>query len=221
MKTHLRHMSLPLRLLHGLVASAVLVAGALDAGGQGTITFSGRVAFGDTNYYELGMSFQVAVPTPGTGSPNHDGLVISPAITYPWNTPSNSTPYMLFFQQFSPDDYVAFSLTDGSTFGLTSVQLADPSSPSYSALPITFKGFKADGSIIRETFTTPGAGANSLLNYQFNSSFASGLTSVNILATRWAMDNLVFTVPEPDSATLLVTGLLAFSIRAGRGRGKR
>jgi hypothetical protein len=120
---------------------------------------------------------------------------------------------MLFYQQFSPDDYVSFGLTNGSAFGLTSVQLADPNSPSLSPVPITFLGHLSGGGTVTNTFTTPGGGATTFQNYTFNSAFASGLTHVDILATRWAMDNLVFTVPEPSAACLLFLGggLLAYA----------
>ena len=182
--------------------------------GQGTIVFSGQVAPYGTNYYELGMLFQVIIPTRGTGLPNYDSMGIIPPNTYN-NFPTNSTPCLAFSQLLSPDDYVAFSLTNGYSFGLISVQLADPNSPSYSQVSIMFEGFKTDGSTVTNTFVTPGNGANYLLSYQFTSVFASDLTSVSILSPRWAMDNLVFgnvVVPEPATGSLLAVGLLAFAV---------
>ena len=56
--------------------------------------------------------------------------------------------------------------------------------------------------------------------YSFNSAFASGLTSVDIIAPRWAMDNLVFTVPEPSSVVLMGLGLIGLAVRATRKRQK-
>jgi hypothetical protein len=178
---------------------------------QGTMNFNAHAYWSGTNYYELGMQFRIVVPTLGIGSPNHDGMAILPPITSPSNVPYNITPYMIFYQQFSPDDYVVFSLTNGYTFGLTSVNLADPNSPSLSPVPISFIGFLASGSTVTNTFTTPGNGATNLLNYSFDSTFISGLSSVAIQAPRWAMDNLVFgnvEVPEPGAGCLLVAGLL-------------
>ena len=197
-----------------LITVISLAVNALTASGQGTITFDAHANLSTINYIEQGVQLSLVMPTPG----NHDGMGISPAITYPWNTPYNSTPYMLFFQQFSPDDYVNFSLTSGGTFGLASVQLADPNSPSLSPVAILFKGYKSGGVTVTQTFTTPGNGATTFQNYMFNSTFSSGLTSVDILATRWAMDNLVV-VPEPSTLGLLSLGGLILGWRwrnAGR-----
>lgn len=131
---------------------------------------------------------------------------------------------MVFFQQLSPDNYISFNLTNGYSFGLTSVQLADPNSPSSSLEPIAFIGFLANGSSVTNTFTTPGGGATTFQNYTFTSAFASGLTSVDIFAPRWAMDNLVFgnvdPVPEPGVESLIAMGLLALIGRTVQARRK-
>src|ERR1039458_6226874 len=117
------------------VITIIALVGVFAAKGQGIIGFDNvHLPFGGTNYYELGMWFRVIIPTRGTGSPGYDGMVVEPASGYS-NLPTNSTPYMVFFQQNSPDDYVAFSLTNGYSFGLTSVQLADPNSPSAALVP--------------------------------------------------------------------------------------
>ena len=192
-----------------IIATFMLIVAGMAAQGQGTITFNCAAYFDGTNYSELGMQFRVITPTSG----DHDYMGISPAITSPWNTPYNSTPYMYFIRQNSPDDYVGFSLTNGYIFGLTSVQLADAASPSLSSVPILFVGFLSSGSTVTNIFTTPGNGATTFQNYLFTPAFAGGLTSVDILAPRWAMDNLVFgnVVPEPGMGSLVVIGLLAFA----------
>ena len=133
----------------------------------------------------------------------------------------NPTPYMIFLRQNSPGDYVSLSLTDGSLFGLTSVQLADPNSPSLSPVSISFIGYLSGGGTVTNTFSTPGGSANTLAPYTFNTDFASGLTSVDIFAPKWAMDNLVFTIPEPAVGSLTVLGLIAFAARRIRQSNQR
>ena len=88
-------------------------------------------------------------------------------------------------------------------------------------VPISFIGYLAGGSTVTNTFTTPGNGATTFLNYSFTSDFASGLTSVDVLSTRWAMDNLVFSVPEPSVGTLVFLGVLAFAAQKSRGARSR
>ena len=170
--------------------------------GQGTITFDASAGLSSTYYYETGMWFHVIIPS---GNSYDDMGIIGP-IPQNSNVPQNSTPYMLWLRQFNSSDYVAFSLTNSNTFGLTSVKLADPNSPSSSQVPISFIGFLGNGSSVTNTFTTPGGGATTFQNYVFTAAFASGLTSVDILAPRWAMDNLVFTVPEPAAVSLFLLG---------------
>ncbi len=176
--------------------------GCLVARGQGTITFSGygQHAWSGTSYTESGMIFRLTIPQ----GASYDVMGILPSGS--GNTPQNSTPFMGWFRQYNPYNYVSLSLTNGSMFGLTSVQLADPNSPSLSPVPISFVGYLAGGSTVTNTFTTPGSGATTFANNTFNSGFSSGLTRVDILAPRWAMDNLVFTVPEPSVISLLILG---------------
>ncbi|GIX50730.1 MAG: hypothetical protein KatS3mg132_924 [Limisphaera sp.] len=199
------------------LASLLALALISPAFAQGTLTFSGRMGLYGTNYYEQGFWFRMVIPTPGTGSPWHDSMGIAPAITTPANIPYNDTPYMLFFRKYSPDDYAQFSLTNGVPFGLLSVQLADPISPSYTNLPISFVGYRASGVVVTNTFVTPGSGANRLVTYNFSPEFASGLLWVDIHADRWAMDNLVW-VPEPGTWTLLVAGGAGLLLRRVRRR---
>jgi hypothetical protein len=172
-----------------------------------------------TNYYEQGFWFRVVIPTPGSGSPWYDPMGIAPAITTPANIPYNDTPYLGFARLFSPDNYVVFSSTNVPAFGLVSVELADPWSPSYTDLPISFVGYKAGGLVLTNTFITPGGGANRLVRYDFPEVFRDGLFWVEIHAARWAMDNLVW-IPEPGTWALLGLGLLALAVRGFTRRRK-
>jgi hypothetical protein len=183
------------------------------ASGQGTITFDAHNNWVGTNYAESGMAFRLIIPQ--GSSIDYFGITYGAG-----NTPSDGTPYMQWFRQNNPYNYVSLRLTNGSTFGLTSVWLADPTAPSPSQVLIGFVGFKADGSTVTNTLTTPGNGADYFLTYQFTPDFASSLTSVEIDATRWAMDNLVFVIPEPGTGSLLALGLLALGACKLRRRGK-
>ena len=139
------------------------------------------------------MQFQTVIPL-GTSGRDVMGMI------------AGANPFMVWFQQYNPSDYVELSLTNGSTFGLTSVWLADPSETSPSHVLISFIGSLASGSTVTNTFVTLGGYAYAFQNYTFTSAFASGLTSVDIFAPRWAMDNLVFTVPEPAAVSLFLLG---------------
>lgn len=181
---------------------------AMTSNAQGTITFDGHPLWTGTNYSESGMNFQLIIPR---GSSYDDMGIIPP--NWANNIPQNDTPFLAWFRQYNPYNYVSLSLTNGSLFGLTSVQLADPNSPSLSPVSISFVGHLAGGSTVTNTFTTPGNGATTFLNYSFTPEFAPGLTRVDILAPRWAMDNLVFTVPEPSAGGLAALGVLALVTR--------
>jgi hypothetical protein len=194
-----------------LALLSALMVGTIAVNGQGTINFDAHNNWVGTHYVESGVLFQVVLPNGGT----YDYM----GITYGAdNTPRNGTPFMEWFRQNNAYDYVSLSLSSGSLFGLTSVQLADPQNPSLSPVSISFIGYPAIGSNATNTFTTPGPGPSTFATYTFNAQFSSGLSRVDILAPRWAMDNLVFTVPEPSAGSLLLVGLLALSWRTVRKR---
>lgn len=201
-------------LLFHLIGALVALATATTTLAQGTITFNNAASFSGTDYYELGVWFHVVIPQ---GGPSHDDMAGVPGGGIYGNLPNNATPFMIFLRQNNPYDYVVLSFTNGSAFGLTSVSLADPNSPSSLMLPITFLGFRTDGSTVTNAFTTPGNGADHLLSYQFNPDFASDLLSVEIHSARWAMDNLVF-VPEPGARSLLGLALLSLAAWSIKGR---
>jgi hypothetical protein len=119
-----------------------------------------------------------------------------------------------FINTLGTPQYVVFARTNaaslgqsflnGAPFGLVSVDLADPVAPSLSPIGITFNGYRADGSMVSQTFTTPGSGS-SFQTHFFNPVFASDLVRVEMPSPAWAMDNVVW-VPEPTTWTLLLLG---------------
>ena len=199
-----------------LTASQVLI-GAMITHGQGVITFDTSPPFAPmpswsgTNYFSDGMMFYVNMPRQ---EDYHDWLVIDPG-NRNVNMPVNPSPYMFFFRQNSSYNYVSFNLLNGYSFGLLSVDLADTYAPS-STLAISFVGWLVGGGMVTNTFTMP-SGQNTFQTYNFTSAFSAGLERVDILAPRWAMDNLVFgnvfPVPEPSTFALLCIGLAATCCR--------
>jgi hypothetical protein len=188
-------------LVGAAISAAMLLTTSTALFSQGTVTFDARPYFSGTNYVELGMQFRTVIPP---GSTRYDNMVIVPPGV--GNVPQDSTPFIGWFRQYNPYNYVCLSLTDGSLFGLTSVWLADPIFPSPSPVSISFVGFLADGSTVINTFTTRTVGGGGFDEYTFGPAFNSGLTRVDILAPRWAMDNLVW-VPEPGTWALLAVGV--------------
>jgi len=214
MKTQIAPRRVSPRLVGGMTALYATLAFGFAALGQGTITFNGAAGLSSDYYRESGMWFQLVIP-PGTSGRDYMAVIAGAG-----NTPRDGTDFMGWFQTYNPYDYVELSLTNGSTFGLASIWLADPIGPSPSPVSISFVGNLATGLSVTNTFTTPGGGATTFATYAFNSDFASGLTSVDILADRWAMDNLVFTVPEPSSIVLAGLGFIVLAVRSTRRRDK-
>jgi hypothetical protein len=70
---------------------------------------------------------------------------------------------------------------------------------------------------VSQTFTIGGGGATTFQTFTFDSSFAAGLTRVEIPSMAWAMDNIVFT-PEPSPCALLGLGLCSLALRGLRQR---
>lgn len=108
-----------------------------------------------------------------------------------------------------------FAFTDGSTFSLVSVDLAEYST-GFSGQPVTvpFIGYHPDGSTVTMSFTTDGIidGTGPLADFQtfdFNPQDWNNLTHVEIPSSLWSLDNLVVSVPEPTTTALLLLGGLA------------
>jgi len=202
-------------------AVAFLLPSGIAAQAQGTVTFNYPWANDGVSYLSLGqfevMSFRV---NPYPPDPHDD--VMHVGATGPAGYPHNGTPYVAFTSTLGIPQYVVFAWTNaassgrsflnGAPFGLVSVDLADPVAPSLSPVDITFNGFRADGSMVSQTFTVGGGGSSAFQRFTFGPDFGHGLVRVEIPSPAWAMDNLVW-VPEPSVYALLGLGVLALGIR--------
>lgn len=186
-----------------------IMLGLCTARSQSVITFdnppliSGARSY--RNYYENGMWFRVQAPL---GKPLYDDMYRMGIIV--GSIPHNGTPHMEFAPSGSYGNYVVFSLLSSNTFGLGSVDLADNFSPSSINRSIEFNGYKLNGSVVTNIFTTPGGGATNFQTFNFSTDFNSDLIRVEMPISVWAMDNLVI-VPEPATTGLMVAGLMAFA----------
>jgi hypothetical protein len=186
------------------------------ANGQGTFTFNYPWVNDGVGGFSLafydGFSFRIDPYS----LPYNEVKIIG--ATGPAGYPHNGTPYILFTTNlvnipkslvFAWTDAASMGkpFTNGTPFGLASVDLSDPVAPSLAPVVITFNGFKAGGVVVSQTFTVGGGGSSSFQRVYFGSDFAGGLLRVEIPSPAWAMDNLVW-IPEPSGTALLLSGLL-------------
>jgi hypothetical protein len=203
--------------LKAIAVTALALGSSSNMHAQATVTFNYPWVASGIGYYTLyydpgGLSFRVNDAYPGA-----DMARVGAVLT---GHPGNGTPHLEFKNTLGPSHYVVFactnslgrSFTNGAPFGLISVDLADPVAPSLAPIDITFNGFRADGSMVSQSFTVGGGGSSSFQRVYFGPAFAHGLVRVEIPSPAWAMDNLVW-IPEPGSAALLGLGLLAWAAR--------
>jgi len=167
-------------------------------------------AYGVTNYYESGMSFRPI----GASAFVRVGANPRP------ERPDDGSAYL----QATLGDSLMFSLTNGSVFGLVSVDLAEYSTVVPYAVTVAFIGYRSDGSTVTNSFTTDGIidGTGPLADFQtfhFDNQF-TGLARVQIPTYGWSLDNLFVSVPEPTAAALLVAGALTLGALRLRNRRK-
>jgi hypothetical protein len=102
-----------------------------------------------------------------------------------------------------------FNFANGSVFSVLSVDLAEYSTVVPDAVTVEFIGYHPDGSTVTTSFTTDGIidGSGPLADFQtFHFTGFTDLTRVEIPTYGWSLDNLVVSVPEPASGTVLALG---------------
>ena len=114
-----------------------------------------------------------------------------------------------------------FQFSIGSPFALLSVDLAEYSTVVPDARTVHFIGYRFDGSIVTQDFTTDGIidGTGPGVDFEtfhFGPEF-SGLTRVEIPTFGWSLDNLVV-VPEPGTWSLIILGAGVATILFRKGR---
>ena len=184
--------------------------------GQGTlhITFNGfpsqpwGTSFSVQQYFESGMWFRpLGVVGPGnTFSRRRGGDPTPPA-------PDNGTAYLAA----ALGDSLAFSFTDGTIFSMMSVDLAEYSTVVSGAATVPFIGYRLDGSTVAVNLTTDGIidGSGPLADFQtfqFSPEW-SGLARVEIPTYGWSLDNLVVSIPEPGTWTVMMLGAAFLGFR--------
>lgn len=184
--------------------------------GQGTLhfTFEGPPPLAPgtgvyvQQYYESGMWFRpLGVIGPGNGfDRRRGGGQLAGAA-------DNGTTYLAG----ALGDSLQFSFTNGSSFSLVAVDLAEYSTVLPNAVTVPFYGYRADGSMVSTSFTTDGIidGAGPLADFQtfyFGPEF-SNLMRVEIPTYGWSLDNLVVSIPEPTTPALVGLGGLALLAR--------
>jgi len=212
-----------------LYLAAFAFAGLDVIQGQGVITFDDPWINNGVSGFILGYhaSFSFRVVPPHAPPVQVDEVKMVGAFG-PLGYPQNGTPRVVWINTLGTPEYVLFArtnaaqygdhtFTSGAPFGLISVDLADPVAPSLSPIDITFIGYRADGSMVSQTFTVGGGGSSSFQTFYFAPDFAHGLVRVEIPSPAWAMDNLVW-VPEPSTWTLLIAGGAGVVLRRVRRR---
>ena len=158
-----------------------------------------------TQYYESGFLFR-----PVAGSPSFVRVGNPP--TSQSGRPDNGTAYL----QAAVTQSLMFNPTNGSLFGVVSVDLAEYSTGFQVPLTVSFLGYRFDGSVVTTNFTTDGiidgtGPINDFQTFYFGSEF-NNLSRVEIPTSLWSLDNLTISqIPEPTTTALLLFGGALFA----------
>ncbi len=132
--------------------------------------------------------------------------------------PDNGSSYL----EAALGETLMFRFISLTPFDLISVDLAEYSTVVPDVVTVHFIGYRLDGSIVTQDFTTDGIidGTGPLVDFQtfhFGPEF-SNLSRVEIPTFGWSLDNLVVAVPEPGTWSLIILGAGVGSILFSRGR---
>lgn len=123
--------------------------------------------------------------------------------------PDDGTAYLQGAGQGGYNNLYGY-FTDGSTFGVESIDLAAAGGSS-TDISAVFSGWRSDGTYL--TLNVSGTGID-FRTVNFGPEWSSGLTAFGIANAPsspdgWSVDNLVVMVPEPDTRVLVAAGVLA------------
>ena len=189
---------------HGRLAAILLIFSSLHVCyGQGTmtVTFDGPPAFlsGDLfwRYQESGMSIIATTNQQGYGGFSRIGP------SFP-DSAYNGTSYIRTWTS-----YLEVTSLSGSPFGLSSVDLAEYNHTVPNPVTVQFVGYRADGSTVTTSFTSDGIiGLPTTPDFQtfyFGPEF-NNLIRLEIPPVQASLDNLVFSIPEPATGSLMIVG---------------
>lgn len=186
-------------LLLGILANSSHAQGTFNIGFEGPPMLQPGTSRITIEYSEMGMAF---TSINGAGFGRRSGGFSG--------YPINGGTYLSAF--LGAD--LTFNLQSGGTFGLESVDLAEYSTVRPDPLTFTFYGYRQDGSVVTDSFTTDGIidGTGPVQDFQifqFGPHF-TGVVRVELPSYGWSLDNLaVSVVPEPSTKVFgLLAGLL-------------
>jgi len=192
-----------------LVVSLAVLTNVAISKGQGTVTFDQWPAYAySQTYTESGVLLQV-LSSNGNAAQSYMARMPGGVDT------ADPTPFMDFVQDHGTNSgNVAFRLQSGQAFGVTSVDIGGiVSTPT-----VVFRGHLAGGGIVSATYYIPQYTV--METFSLGPDFAQGLSEVDIISVGYALDNLIVTVPEPGSVSLVGLGLIGLAVRATRKRQK-
>jgi hypothetical protein len=177
------------------ISACCLGQGTLPINFNGTPVQSPGTAAIIQQYTESGMSF---TSLPGDVLLRNGGGIPG--------YPDNGTAYL-------QGGSLSFGFSDGTLFGLNSVDLAGYSDvvPDFS---VEFIGYLFNGGTVTQSFSGSGI---AFQTFSFGLQF-TGLTEVEIATPNWSLDNLSVSVPEPGDCQFAILGLIAITAASRKPR---